>query len=107
MDAPATGTKTGFAASDEREVHQIALTIPDGAVAFQGRRPKLDIGSDPARADVYVDDFYVGTTPVEIALRQEQHEIVFRKEGYADRAYRVSRATVSFWRRAAWTFSAA
>ena len=108
MDATATGTKTGFAASDEREVQQqIALTIPDGAVAFQGRRPKLDIGSVPARADVYVDGFYVGTAPVEIALRQEQHEIVFRKEGYADRAYRVSRATVGFWRRASWTFSAA
>ena len=85
---------------------QIALTIPDGAVAFQGRRPKLDIGSVPARADVYVDGYYVGTAPVEISLRQEHHEIVFRKDGFADRTYHVSRAAVGLWRRASWTFSA-
>lgn len=85
---------------------QIALTIPDGAVAFEGRRPKLDIGSVPARAAVYFDGYYVGITPVEIALNQEQHEIVFRKDGFADRTYHVSRSAVGLWRRASWTFSA-
>ena len=70
------------------------------------RRPTVDIGSVPARAAVYVDGYYVGTTPVEVALRQEEHKIVFRKDGFADRTYHVSRAAGSG-RRASWTFSAA
>ena len=72
---------------------------------FDRRTPTVDIGSVPARASVYVDGYYVGTTPVEVALRQEEHEIVFRKDGFADRTYHVSRAAGSG-RRASWTFSA-
>ena len=69
------------------------------------RRP-WDIGSVPDRAAVYVDGYYVGTTPVEVALRREEHEIVFRKDGFADRTYHVSRVAGSG-RRASWSFSAA
>ena len=73
---------------------------------FDRRTPTVDIGSVPARAAVYVDGYYVGTTPVEVALHHEEHEIVFRKDGFADRTYHVSRAPGSG-RRASWTFSAA
>ena len=73
---------------------------------FGRRKPIVDIGSVPARAAVYVDGYYVGTTPVEVALHQEEHEIVFRKDGFADKTYRVSRVAGSG-RRACWTFSAA
>ena len=38
---------------------------------FAGRTPTVDIGSVPARASVYVDGYYVGTTPVEVTLRQD------------------------------------
>lgn len=70
------------------------------------RRPTVDIGSVPARSAVYLDGCYVGTTPVEVALRQEEHEIVFRKDGFADKTYHVSRVAGSG-RKASWTFSAA
>ena len=70
------------------------------------RTPTVDIGSVPDRAAVYVDGYYVGTTPVEVALRREEHEIVFRKDGFADRTYHVSRVAGSG-RRASWSFSAA
>ena len=73
---------------------------------FASRPPTVDIGSAPARADVFVNGSYVGTTPVAIELRHAEHEIVFRKKGYADRTYRVSRTAGSL-RRASWTFSAA
>ena len=73
---------------------------------FDPRASTVDIGSVPARAAVYVDGYYVGTTPVEVALRQAEHEIVFRKDGFADRTYHVSRAAGSG-RRTSWTFSAA
>ena len=85
---------------------EAAHSMTVGLSTFACRPPTVDIGSAPARADVFVNGSYVGTTPVEIELRHTEHEIVFRKKGYADRTYRVSRTTGSL-RRASWTFSAA
>lgn len=85
---------------------EAAHSMTVGLSTFGSRPPTVDIGSAPGRAAVFVNGSYVGTTPIEIELCHAEHEIVFRKEGYADRTYRVSRTAGSL-RRGSWTFSAA
>lgn len=43
----------------------------------------LSISSDPHGADVYVNGFKMGTTPVELSLKADRsYNIEFRKEGH-------------------------
>ena len=62
------------------------------ATLFNNKTPSVDIGSDPADVEVYVDGHYFGTTPiaVDVSIRKE-HVITFRKEGYKDKSFQVSR----------------
>ena len=85
---------------------QATYVMTVGLASFASRPPIVDIGSAPARADVFVNGSYLGTTPVALELTQTDHEIVLRKKGHADTTYRVSRAPGSR-SRASWTFSAA
>lgn len=42
--------------------------------------------------EVYVDGYYVGTTPVQVNLTvREDHVVEFRKAGHDTRTYRISR----------------
>lgn len=62
------------------------------ATLFNNKTPEIDVASNPEGAEVYVDGHYVGTTPVEVELSvREEHVIEFRKEGYENKTYRVSR----------------
>ena len=68
------------------------------ATLFNDKSPNVPIESNPTGAEVYVDGNYVGETPVsvELSIRRE-HTITFRKDGYKDKSYQVSRLAGMGW----------
>jgi hypothetical protein len=62
----------------------IAFGIINGcATLFAPSTYPLAISSDPREADVYVNGFKMGVTPVELSLKPDKsYSIEFRKEGF-------------------------
>lgn len=59
------------------------VTLTGCATLFGKKSHPLAISSDPKGADVYVNGFKMGTTPVELSLKADKsYTIEFRKEGY-------------------------
>ena len=53
------------------------------AAIFKGNHSKVVATSQPEGADVYVNGYFYGTTPVKLKLRsKESYVLEFRKEGY-------------------------
>ena len=68
------------------------------ASLFNNKTPSVDLESDPTEASVYVNGNYVGETPVSVDLSiRREHTITFRKDGYKDRSYQVSRSAGFGW----------
>ena len=68
------------------------------ATVFNDQEPLVGIGSQPAGAEVYVNGEYVGATPVQVELSvHREHTIVFRKEGFDDRTFRLSNEVGVLW----------
>ena len=68
------------------------LAMSGCATLFNNKTPSVDIASDPADVEVYVDGHYFGTTPVAVDMSiRKEHVITFRKEGYKDKSFQVSR----------------
>ena len=45
---------------------------------------KINITTDPDNAQVYIDDAYVGLSPVQISIEYGKHNICVKKDSYAD-----------------------
>ncbi|WP_228236839.1 PEGA domain-containing protein [Allomuricauda sp. M10] len=59
------------------------LAFNSCATLFGKKSHALAIGSEPRGAEVYVNGFKMGTTPVELNLKADKsYTIEFRKEGY-------------------------
>jgi hypothetical protein len=59
------------------------LTFSSCATLFGKKSHALAVGSDPAGAEVYVNGFKMGTTPLELNLKADKsYTIEYRKEGY-------------------------
>ncbi|MEO2050350.1 PEGA domain-containing protein [Flagellimonas beolgyonensis] len=59
------------------------LSFNSCATLFGKKSHALAIGSEPRGADVYVNGFKMGTTPVELNLKADKsYTIEYRKEGY-------------------------
>ena len=68
------------------------------ATLFNDINPAVNIDSDPEGARVYVNGNYMGTTPVEVKLTVDRdHTIVFRKEGFEDKTYRLANEVGLVW----------
>ena len=75
-----------------------AIGLSGCASLFNNKTPPVDFTSRPAGAEVYVNRNYVGTTPVEVELSiRKEHTVVFRRQGYADKTYFVSRSVGIGW----------
>lgn len=60
-----------------------ALVLPGCATLFGPNLHSLPVSSEPSGAEVYVNGFKMGTTPVELNLKADKsYTIEFRKEGY-------------------------
>lgn len=61
----------------------IAIASSGCATLFATKSLPLSISSDPYGADVYVNGFKMGTTPISLSLKADKsYYIEFRKEGY-------------------------
>lgn len=60
---------------------------------FTGSSEMVGINSEPAKAKVYVDGMYIGTTPTTTSLKRDKdHNIVIKKEGYEDASANITRS---------------
>lgn len=60
-----------------------SIGLSSCATLFGKKTHALAVGSDPSGADVYVNGFKMGTTPVELNLKADKsYTIEYRKEGY-------------------------
>ncbi len=57
-------------------------------------RTPIAVSSEPAEAEVYVGDQNIGTTPFERKIRAG-HELVFRKQGYAETMVKIEEDTTA------------
>ncbi len=61
----------------------LAVASSGCATLFATKSQPLSISSDPYGADVYVNGFKMGTTPISLSLKADKsYYIEFRKEGY-------------------------
>ena len=64
-------------------VSVLSFSLSGCATLFARKTNSLNVISSPAGADVYVNGFKMGTTPVELALKPDKtYTIEYRKEGY-------------------------
>ncbi|WP_421812703.1 PEGA domain-containing protein [Flagellimonas sp.] len=60
-----------------------SLSFGSCATLFGKKSHALAVGSDPAGAEVYVNGFKMGNTPLELNLKADKgYTIEYRKEGY-------------------------
>ena len=58
-------------------------TLPSCATLFGPKKHPLAVSSDPHGAEVYVNGFKMGKTPIELNLKADKsYTIEFRKEGF-------------------------
>lgn len=61
----------------------LAVMFTGCAALFAPKTHSLAVGSEPRGAEVYVNGFKMGTTPVELSLKADKsYTIEFRKPGY-------------------------
>ena len=77
----------------------LAIAAVSGcATLFNDKTPSVDVASNPEGASVYVNGNYVGETPVSVDLSvRREHTITFRKDGYKEKTYQVSRSVGIGW----------
>ena len=61
----------------------LSILLSGCATLFAPKSNPLALSSEPRGAEVYVNGFRMGTTPVELSLKPDKsYTIEFRKEGY-------------------------
>ena len=68
------------------------------ATILNDKNPPLTVTSNPDGAEVHVDGYYAGTTPLttNVSIRQE-HTVTVKKEGYRDNTKVVGYNTGALW----------
>lgn len=68
------------------------LVAPGCATIVQGEHQSVPIDTNPSGAVVLVDGIEMGQTPTVLSLdRDEEHEVVLRRDGYRDVTLRLDR----------------
>jgi hypothetical protein len=68
------------------------------ALIFKGTKEELNFGSDPQRAEVYVNGVRMGETPLSLKLvTKKTYTIEFRKEGYKPETFQVNNSVGAGW----------
>jgi len=68
------------------------------ALIFKGTKEELNFGSDPQRAEVYVNGVRMGETPLSLKLvTKNTYTIEFRKEGYRPETFQVNNSVGAGW----------
>ena len=68
------------------------------ALIFKGTKEELNFGSDPQRAEVYVNGVRMGETPLTLKLvTKNTYTIEFRKEGYLPKTVQINNSVGAGW----------
>ena len=68
------------------------------AAIFKGTSNTVNFASKPLGAEVYVDGFPRGTTPLTLKLESKRpYQVEFRKEGYQPRTYTITNRVDASW----------
>lgn len=76
----------------------MVILLAGCATLFKGSTEKVNFGSDPAGARVYVNGQHMGTTPLELRLESKRsYTIEFRKEGFQNKTVLISNSVGAGW----------
>jgi len=76
----------------------ITVFCPGCATLFKGVSEPVDFSSNPQGADVYVDGYMRGTTPLRIKLESKNsYTVEFKKDGYEPRIYIITNQVEVKW----------
>jgi len=68
------------------------------AMMFKGTNSKLDIGSEPSGAKIYINGALYGETPTRVFLESKgTYSIEFRKEGYETKVFNLTNHVGAGW----------
>ena len=72
-------------------IASLVLMLSGCATVFKGPNERVSLNSDPRGAEVFVNDEYVGDTPLRLKLETKRgYRIEFRKEGYRPKVVNIS-----------------
>jgi predicted small secreted protein len=75
-----------------------AFLLSSCATLFKGASEKVNFGSDPTGAKVYINGQYMGTTPFELKLQSKQtYNIEFRKDGFQNKTVLITNNVGAGW----------
>ena len=76
----------------------ICFLISSCALIFKGTKEEVNFGSDPQRAEVYVNGVKMGETPFALKLvTKETYAIEFRLEGYKSKSFQINNKVGAGW----------
>ncbi|HXG38364.1 MAG TPA: PEGA domain-containing protein [Bacteroidota bacterium] len=74
------------------------LTVPGCATILKGSLERVDFGSDPSAAQVSINGYTVGTTPLQLQLEsQKTYFIEFAKPGYRTKTVVLNGSVAGGW----------
>ncbi len=76
----------------------VVLLLASCATIFKGSTQKVNFGSDPSGAKVYVNGQLMGTTPFELGMQSKQsYTIEFRTEGFQNKTVLITNSVGAGW----------
>jgi len=76
----------------------VVLLLASCATIFKGSTQRVNFGSDPSGAKVYVNGQLMGSTPLELKLQSKQsYSIEFRKEGFQNKTVLIANSVGAGW----------
>lgn len=79
-------------------VSLVCVYLSSCALIFKGTKEELNFGSDPQRAEVFVNGVRMGETPLTLKLvTKNTYSIEFRKEGYVPKTFQINNSVGAGW----------
>ena len=71
----------GWVKTSQAEIFRVKIELPPDPVEGEGI---INVYSSPSNAEVYIDENYMGVTPLSISLASETYQVGIRLDGYHD-----------------------
>lgn len=74
------------------------IAVTGCASLFKPKYGKVNFGSEPVGADVYINGYNRGKTPIQLKLsHKEPVTVTFKKDGYEDKTYVINTRVGAVW----------
>lgn len=76
----------------------ITINFSGCATLFSGTKDEVELSSEPAGAEVYVNGQKRGKTPISLKLKKgKEYNIEFKKNGFEDKLFQISYSLGAGW----------